>query len=56
MDNEKVATVWHSVMGGVCLLFAIAQLATEGFPSGGIAFYAAVLSFTLAARNPTRED
>ena len=50
MDNEKVATVWHSAVGGVFLFFAIAQLATEGFPSGGTDFYVAVLSFTLAAR------
>ena len=50
MQNEKVAMVWHSVMGGVCLFYAIAQVATEGLPSGGIAFYAAILSFQLAAR------
>tara|TARA_R100001132_G_C3272385_1_gene94388 strand:- start:3019 stop:3192 length:174 start_codon:yes stop_codon:yes gene_type:complete len=50
MDNEKVATVWHSAIGGILLLFAIVEATTEGLPSGGTSFYAAILSFTLAAR------
>ncbi len=50
MDNEKVATVWHSAIGGILLLFAIVEATTEGLPSGGTSFYAAVLSFMLAAR------
>tara|TARA_R110002012_G_scaffold16958_23_gene64579 strand:+ start:3868 stop:4038 length:171 start_codon:yes stop_codon:yes gene_type:complete len=55
MQNEREAAVWHSVVGGLCLFYAIAQFMTDGLPSGGVAFYAAILSFKLAARNPTRE-
>lgn len=50
MDNGKAAMIWHSAIGGILLLFAIVEAITEGLPSGGTSFYAAVLSFTLAAR------
>ena len=43
-------TIFFAAMGGVCLMHCIALLIDEGFPAGGVSFWAAVCSFFIAFR------
>ena len=47
------ARLFFGAMGGVCLVHCIALLLDEGFPAGGVSFWAALCSFIIAAKQDT---
>tara|TARA_Y100000815_G_C13137596_1_gene423021 strand:+ start:507 stop:668 length:162 start_codon:yes stop_codon:yes gene_type:complete len=43
--------IFFAAVGGFMLLVCVVKLWAEGFPSGGVEFYAAVASFIIAGRS-----